>query len=122
MGRGAIGFERLVEVHDGRKLLVLDVDQVGRIRGLVLGLRQHHRDRLALIDDLFIGNREPRRALLLFRHEGRCDRHRPGEHLGEILVGVDGNHSWRLGGLGDVDALNDGVGEGAADNGKEDAA
>src|SRR5260370_34161727 len=122
MDGGALRLERFLEVHHRRKLLVIDVDQTACVGRLVFGLSQYHCHGLALVNDLFLGDREARRIVLFLCHEGRCHGHDAGEHLGEVLVCVNGDDAWRLAGRGDVDALDSSVREWAPDHCQGDGA
>ena len=111
--RGALR-ERLFEVHDRGQLVVVDLDQVGRVGGLAFGLREHHGDDLALVGDLFFGDREPLGHVLLLGHESRRRRMRPRKLALEVARGVNADDAGRLAGVGDVDALDVRVREWAA--------
>ena len=100
-------------VHDCRQLFVLDLDQVRRVHGLALALRQHRGDDLALVADLFLGDREPLRDVFLLGDEGRGRGVRPGELGLEVARRVHARDARRLARVGDVDALD--LRKGAAD-------
>ncbi len=109
--------ERFFQVHDSGQLLVIDIHQVGGVHRSVPGFGQHNSDRFALINSLFVGDRKSRWDLLLLGDKRRRDRHRAGEDLGEVLVGVDADNAGRFRRLGDVDAFDPSVGVRASDDG-----
>ncbi len=106
--------ERLLEVHHGRQLVVVDLDHVGRIGRLCLGLGEHHGHDLALVPDLLLGDGEALGYEFLLSHESGRGRMRAGELALEVARGVDADDAGRLAGVGDVDALDAGVRNGAA--------
>ena len=106
--------ERLLEVHDGRQFLVVDLDQVGAVGRLALGVGQHGGHDLALVAHFFFCDREALRYVLLFRHEGRGGGVRAGKLALEVARRIDAGHAWRLACVGDVDALDARVSVGAA--------
>ena len=105
--RGAVG-QRLLDVGDGRQVVVVDVDQLGGVHRLRPGLGDDQGDRVAGVAHLVDGQRG-RGRLLVDRREARQGV------APEVVGGVDGQHA--LGGRrrAGVDAGDAGVGEGAAD-------
>ena len=105
--RGVIG-ERGLHVGDHGKLVVVDVDQLGRVHRLGAGLRDHEGDRVADVAGRVTGERGPE-AGLVDDGEGR---HR---FAAQGLRRVDGHDPRRRLRLAGVHAGDPGVGEGAAD-------
>ena len=93
----------LLDVHHGRQLVVLDLDELRCVSRLIPLLRQHHRHRLALIDDLVVRDRELVRNLLLLGHERVGDRQPACDVVLEICVRVHRLHAGRSLGGGEVD-------------------
>ena len=106
--------ERLLEVHHRWQILVFDLDQVGRVGRLALGLGEHSGDDLALIGDFFLGDRKSLRDKFLLGDKGRRGRMRPGEQALEVARRVDADHARSFACVCDVDALDARVREGAA--------
>ncbi len=86
MHRGRALGRRLQGGHHGRQVLDLQVDQFGRIPGLVGGFRHHHGDRLAGEADLV--DRQGR-ALGL---ENRCAVKLGQRDVGDEFAGALGLH------------------------------
>ena len=62
--QGSVVGHRRLDVGDDRQVVVVDVDQLGRVDRLRAGLRDHEGDRVADEPDLVVGER-PARALLV---------------------------------------------------------
>ncbi len=101
-----VGYRRL-DVGDDGQVVVVDVDQLGRVDGLRAGLRDHQGDRVAHEPHLLVGER-PTGALLVDVRE-RLQAAGP-----EVLGRVDGQHARGPLGLGRVDRADRGVRERAA--------
>ena len=78
-GERATRQHRVLDVHDRRKRLVLDVDELDRVRCGRLGLGDDERDGLPSEDDLRAGERLRRTV-------------RPTSRDGEVVRGQDGDH------------------------------
>ena len=104
---GRVVGHRRLDVGDHRQVVVVDVDQLGRVDGLGPGLGDDEGDRVAHEADLADGERGPRHLVV---HVGE----RLQGAAAEVLGGVDGQHARRLRGLGRVETRDRGVCEGAA--------
>src|SRR4029077_20946733 len=111
---GAALLHRLLQVHHCGQLGVLELDQAGRGGRLRFGLGQNRGDDLALVRDLFFGDRKALGDVLLLGHERRRGWMRARQLALEVARGVYADDAWSLGRVGYVDALDAGVGEGAA--------
>ena len=86
---------RLLEIHHSGERLVVHDNELGRIIGKVSIFRDHHRHRLACIDDLVLGDRELVGHLLLIGDKGIGDRE-GGVDVGlEVGGGEDGHNPRR---------------------------
>ena len=106
--------ESLLEVHHRGQVLVLDLDQVGRVGRLALGLGEHRGDDLSLVGDLFLGDRKALGHKFFLGDKGRRGRMRAGEQALEVARRIDADHAGRLACVGDIDALDACVREWAA--------
>ena len=100
--QGCVVGHRRLDVGDDRQVVVVDVDQLGRVDGLGAGLGDDQGDRVADEPDLVVGQR-PARALVVDVRE-RLQAAGP-----EVLGRVDGQHARGLLGLGRVDRAERGV-------------
>ena len=115
---GAAALHRLLDVHDRGQLVVLDLDQVGRVGSLPPGFSQHDSDDLALVGDFFLSDREALGHVLLLGHESRGGRVCAGQLALEVSCGVHADDARSLRRVGDVDALDARVREGTAHEGR----
>ena len=102
--------ERRLQVGCGREHLVVDLHQVGRIGRLVLVLGDHDCHRLTLEADLAVRDRIAIGRLLLFRHEGRRDRHGAANDLLEVFRHQYGDNPGGLLRRGNIQVRDPGVG------------
>jgi hypothetical protein len=102
--QGSVVGHRRLDVGDHGQVVVVDVDQLGRVDGLRSGLGDHHGDRVAHEPDLLVRERSARALLVDVRE--RLESAGP-----EVLGRVDGQHARGLLGVGRVDRAEGGVGE-----------
>src|SRR3989442_15085246 len=101
--------------HQWLECFVVDLEEVGREGYLSFGVGEHDGDDLALVADLFLGDGESLRDVLLLCDESRWGGMRTRELTLEVASGVYTGHARRLARVGDVDALDARVREGTPD-------
>jgi hypothetical protein len=99
---------RRLDTHHRRQRFVGDLDPVDDVLGDVPVGRHHHRDRLAYVVDLVLGERVRRAALRQGRVRDEL-RKRFGHPGVEVVVGVDGHETVYLEGARHVDVTDTGV-------------
>ena len=112
VGQAALVGRRLAQVEHRLLLVVVDVDQLGRVPSLGRGACRDDRDDLTGVRDPVDGDGGVHRGLLVLG-----DRPRAGQAallVGEVAPGPDADHARALLGLVDVDAADRRRGERAA--------
>ena len=101
--------ERLGKVEQGLKHLVVDLDELERLVGSLLGLGGDDRHLLVLVTDEILENQAVigRRLRIALTGDGKAA-------LGHVLVGVDAHDARHLQGARRIDGANLGAGIGAA--------